>query len=129
LGLTGDVIASMDRWFPTVRRMRPQYPWEDVARTLNQTDGARGTVERLRPAAGRAIRERLAEAKLIERAPRRPPQDRLMMLAAGIAMAGPDMPLRAIGAQLETMRERTPRGGRQWAGLARRSLLVSRSKA
>src|SRR5471030_2243340 len=32
---TGDVIASMDRWLPTVRRMRPQYPWEDVVRVLD----------------------------------------------------------------------------------------------
>src|SRR5271157_1502638 len=45
---TGDVIASMDRWLPTVRRMRPQYPWEDVVQVLNQAGGARWTVERLR---------------------------------------------------------------------------------
>ena len=32
------------------------------------------------------------------------------MMAAGIAMANPEMSLRAIGAQLEAMRERTPRG-------------------
>jgi hypothetical protein len=37
-----------------------------------------------------------------------------MMLVAGIAMANPNMPLRAIGAQLEAMRERTPRGGTRW---------------
>jgi DNA invertase Pin-like site-specific DNA recombinase len=120
---TTDVIASMDRWLPTVRRMRPQYPWEDVARVLDQTDGARWTVERLRRAVRRAVRERLADPKLLERTPRRPPEDRLMMLAAGIAMANPDLPLRAIGAQLETMRERTPRGGRQWAASSVKNLL------
>ena len=112
---TGDVIASMDRWLPTVRRMRPQYPWEDVARVLNQADGARWTTERLRRAVRRAVREGLADAKLLDRTPRRPPEDSLMMMVAGIAMANPEMSLRAIGTQLEAMRERTPRGGRQWA--------------
>jgi hypothetical protein len=46
-----------------------------------------------------------------------------MMLVAGIAMANPDMPLRAIGTQLEAMHERTPRGGRQWAASSVKSLL------
>ena len=38
-----------------------------------------------------------------------------LLVVAGIAMANPGLSLRAIGAQLEAMRERTPRGGRQWA--------------
>ena len=46
-----------------------------------------------------------------------------MMLAAGIAMADPQMSLRDIGAQLEAMRERTPRGGRQWAASSVKNLL------
>src|SRR5271156_1962823 len=125
---TGDVIASMDRWLPTVRRMRPQYPWEDVVRVLNQADGARWTTERLRRAVRRAVRERLVDAKLLERTPRRPPEDRLMMMAAGIAMANPQMSLRAIGAQLEAMRERTPRGGRQWAASSVKNLLDQAEK-
>ena len=120
---SGDVIAKMDRWLPTVRRMRPAYPWDEVARTLNARDGATWSVERLRRAVRRAVRERLAEPKLLDRAPRRPPADRLMMLAAGIAMADPDMSLRDIGAQLEAMRERTPRGGRQWAASSVKNLL------
>ena len=95
---------------------------------MNQADGVRWTVERLRRAVGRAIWERLADAKLLERTPRRPPEDRLMMLAAGIAMANPDMSLRAIGAQLETMRERTPRGGRQWAASSVKNLLDQAEK-
>ena len=120
---TGDVIASMDRWMPTVRRMRPASPWEDVVRVLNMESGQKWTVERLRRAVRRTVRERLADPKLLERSPRRPPADRLMMLVAGIAMANPDMPLRAIGAQLESMRERTPRGGRQWAASSVKHLL------
>ena len=108
---------------PTVRRMRPASPWEEVVRVLNMEGGQKWTVERLRRAVRRTVRERLADPKLLERSPRRPPEDRLMMLVAGIAMANPDMPLRAIGAQLESMRERTPRGGRQWAASSVKHLL------
>ncbi len=69
------------------------------------------------------MREGLADPNLLERTPRRPPEDRLMMMVAGIAMANPEMSLRAIGAQLEAMRERTPRGGRQWAASSVKHLL------
>ena len=57
-------------------------------------------------------------AWLIRRCFRSPPprssDDRLVMLVAGIAMADPDLSLRDIAAQLERMRERTPRGGTKW---------------
>ena len=65
----------------------------------------------------------MAEAELLRRSPRRPPEDRLMTLVAGIAIADPDLSLRDIAAQLERMRERTPRGGRQWAASSVKSLL------
>jgi hypothetical protein len=69
------------------------------------------------------VRERLADAKLLERTPHRPPEDRPMMMAAAIAIANPEMSLRAIGAQLEAMHERTSRGGRQWAASSVKNLL------
>ncbi|MCK1594108.1 recombinase family protein [Bradyrhizobium sp. 147] len=46
-----------------------------------------------------------------------------MTLVARIAIADPDLSLRAIAAQLETMRERTPRGGWQWAASSVEHLL------
>ena len=113
----------MDAWLPIVRRMRPDSPWDEVVRVLNMQDRAQWSTERLIRAVRRAVRERLADARLLQRAPRRPPADRLMMLAAGIAMADPGMSLRDIGAQLEAMRERTPRGGRQWAASSVKNLL------
>jgi DNA invertase Pin-like site-specific DNA recombinase len=118
----GDLIASADTWLPTVRRFRPQHSWDDVVHVLNNK-GQNWTVERLRRAARRMVRERLAEPRLIERSPRRLPEDRLMTLVAGIAIADPDLSLREIGAQLERMRERTPRGGRQWSASSVKSLL------
>lgn len=120
---TGDVLAGMDRWLPTVRRMRPLSPWEDVARVINRDAAQKWTVERLRRAVRRAVREKLADPGLLDRAPRSPPEDRLMMLVAGIAMANPDLSLRAIAAQLEQMRERTPRGSPKWAASSVKHLL------
>ena len=116
----GDLIASAPTWLPTVHRMRPQHSWEDVVRVLNHK-GQRWTIEKLRRAVHRLVRERMAAADLIKRSPRRPPEDRLMTLVAGIAIADPELTLREIAAQLEKMRERTPRGGRQWAASSVRS--------
>jgi hypothetical protein len=79
-------------------RARPSSLWEDVVRVLNMETGVIWTVERLRRAVRRTVRERLADPKLLEGSPRWRPEDRLMMLVAGIAMANPDMPLRAIDA-------------------------------
>jgi DNA invertase Pin-like site-specific DNA recombinase len=125
---TGDIIASMDRWLPMVRRLRPAHPWDDVARLLNLENEQNWTKERLIRAVRRAVRERLADPDLLKPAPRKPPADRLMTLAASIALANPDLSLRAIGAQLEAMREKTPRGGRKWAASSVRHLLGQAAK-
>ena len=93
-----------------------------MVRVLNQR-GQSWTIERLRRAVRRLVAERMAEPELLARSPRRPPEDRLMTLVAGIAIADPGLSLREIEAQLETMRERTPRGGRQWAASSVKSLL------
>ena len=102
--------------------MRPQHSWDDVVRVLNHK-GQRWTIEKLRRAVHRLVREKMAAPDLIKRSPRRPPEDRLMTLVAGIAIADPELSLREIAAQLEKMRERTPRGGRQWAASSVKSLL------
>lgn len=117
-----DLIASASSWLPIVRRLRPQHSWDDVVRVLNHR-GQSWTIEKLRRAVHRLVKERMAEAALLERSPQRPPEDRLMILVAGIAIADPDLSLREIAAQLKRMRERTPRGGRQWAAASVKSLL------
>jgi len=38
------VLARLDSWLPTVRRMRPNEPWGDVARVLNHGQAATWTV-------------------------------------------------------------------------------------
>ena len=94
--------------------MRPQHPWEDVVRVLGN-GGQSWTVARLRRAVGKLVSQHMADPALLRPAPRKNPEDRLMTLIAGIAMTDPSLSLREIGAQLERMRERTPRGGLTWS--------------
>jgi DNA invertase Pin-like site-specific DNA recombinase len=108
-----DLIAGTDQWMPTVRRMRPQHPWEDVVRVLGNS-GQTWTVARLRRAVGKLVAQHMADPALLQPAPRKSPEDRLMTLIAGIAITDPSLSLREIGAQLERMRERTSRGGTKW---------------
>jgi hypothetical protein len=103
------VLARLDTWLPTVRRMRPAQPWGDVVRVLNRTAESTWTVERLRRTMRRLVSEGIVEATLLDRAPCEQGDDRLIRLVAGIKAAAPDRTLQQIATQLEDMRERTPR--------------------
>ena len=120
------VLAGLDAWLPTVRRMRPRQPWGDVVRVLNQAP--RGserpwTPERLRRTVRRLAREGIVEPGLLAPARRTPGDDRLVAVVAGIVLAAPGMTLARVAAQLEAMRERTPRGGTRWHPSSVRHLL------
>lgn len=117
-----ELLTSAQTWLPTVRKLRPHHSWDDVVRILNRR-GHDWTVERLRRAVHRLVREKLAEPALLARTPRRPPQDHLMRLVAGIAIADPALSLRDIAAQLDQMRERPPRGGRKWQASSVKALM------
>ena len=125
------VLAQLDAWLPTVRRMRPDQPWGDVVRVLNhgqQASPAKAgvcawTVERLRRTVQRLAREGIVEAGLLGRARRQGGDDRLVRLVAGIKAAAPGRTLQQIATQLEAMRERTPRGGTRWHPSSVRHLL------
>jgi hypothetical protein len=95
-------------------RMRPEQPWGDVVRVLNGDTARPWTVERLRRTIRRLVAEGIPEAGLLDDARRRSGHDRPVRLAANIATAAPDRTLQQIAAQLEAMRERTPRGGTHW---------------
>lgn len=109
----GDLLTRADSFLPVVRQMRPDHPWPDVVQVLNAR-GQRWTDQSLRRAVKKLVAERIAEPALLGKAGRRPPDDRLLTLIAGIAISNPSLTLRDIGAQLEGMRERTPRGGLKW---------------
>jgi DNA invertase Pin-like site-specific DNA recombinase len=108
------VLAGLDTWLPTVRRMRPGQPWGDVVQILNRGREPTWTVERLRRTVRRLADEGIVEASLLDRAQPQQSDDRLVRLVAGIKAAAPERTLQQIAAQLETMRERTPRGGTRW---------------
>jgi hypothetical protein len=123
-----ELIAGAVRWMPTVRRMRPEHPWEDVVRVLTDS-GQSWTVARLRRAVGKLASQHMADPALLRPAPRKSPEDRLMTLIAGIAMTDPSLSLRDIGAQLERMRERTPRGSLTWSASSVKKQLDRARKA
>ena len=124
-----ELNRTAEQWLPIVRQMRPDHRWEDVVRVLNAKRPAQAeilpswTVSRLKRAVERFVREGLADKVLLQRAPTRASGDRLLTLVAGIARANPDLTLQAIGAQLEAMHERTPRGGRHWSPSSVKNLL------
>jgi DNA invertase Pin-like site-specific DNA recombinase len=107
------LTTSAQTWLPTVKQLRPQHSWDNVVQILNRR-GHDWTVERLRRAVHRMVKEKLADPELLARSPRRPPEDRLMKLVAAIAIADPTLSLRAIADQLDQMGERPVRGGRRW---------------
>lgn len=116
------LISSAQTWLPMVRQLRPQHSWDNVVRVLNRR-GHDWTVERLRRAVHRMVRENLADPELLARSPRRAPEDHHMKLVAAIAIADPDLSLRDIAAKLDQMGERPARGGRKWQPSSVRHLL------
>ena len=106
----------------SVRRMRPDYSWGDVVRVLNRA-GAKWTTDKLRLTVRRLTEERIIEQGLLDRAPRRSASERQMRLVYAIATAAPEKTLEQIAAQLEAMRERTPRGGTRWHASGVKALL------
>jgi len=120
-----ELTRTAEEWLPVVRKLRPARSWAAVTRAVNAKlpPGRHWTEERLRRAVRTFVAEGLAEARLLETAPVVRGDDRLMVLVAGIVRANPALSLRAVGAQLEAMRETTPRGGRTWAAASVKSLL------
>ncbi|SMH41831.1 recombinase family protein [Azospirillum agricola] len=120
-----ELTRTAEEWLPTVRRLRPARPWVAVTRAVNAKlpPGRHWTAERLRRAVRAFVEEGLADRSLLDKVPSVRGDDRLMVLVAGIARANPKLSLRAIGAQLEAMRETTPRGGRTWAAASVKNLL------
>lgn len=107
------LIATADAWLPVVRRLRPERHWGEVARAVSAATGETWSASRLTRAVRRFVAEGLAEANLLSPAPRRRGPDRLPAVVAGMSRAG--LSLRAIGAELTAMRERTPRGEAAWS--------------
>jgi hypothetical protein len=108
---------TSNEWLPTVRRMRPDHPWEDVVRVLNAnlTPGRKPwNVDKITRAARTYAREGFISKGILGRATNLAKDDRQLVLVAGIASAAPDLTLLEICIRLEALREPTPRGKRRW---------------
>ncbi|WP_454858679.1 recombinase family protein [Rhizobium binxianense] len=116
------IQATANQWLPTVRRMRPDHTWDDIARVLKQR-GLDWTPERLRRAVKWLVSEGLTDAGLLKKSPPRLPEDRLMTLVAGMHSSNPQQTLRELAVKLEQLHERTPRGGTKWSASSVKNLL------
>lgn len=117
-----ELIATAPTWLPVVQQLRPTHGWDSVVEVLNR-QGQDWTIERLRRAVHRLVREKMADNKLLIRSPRRIPANRLMKLVAAIAIADPRLSLRDIAAQLDKSGEKPLHGGRKWQPASVRNLL------
>lgn len=122
------IQIDVNKWLPTVRRMRPDHSWDDIARVLKQR-GMDWTPERLRRAVKWLVAEHLADPGLLKKSSPRPPEDRLMTLVAGMQASNSELTLREIASQLERLHERTPRGGTKWSPSSVKNLLDRAKKA
>lgn len=123
--------STAETWVPLVRRHRPDMAWDDLTRLLNARKGRDSPdwcIERLKRAAKRYVRDGLLPATVLDRAPRRDPDDRLLAIVAGMRHADPDLTLAGIATRLEQMRERTPRGNTKWYPSTGRMLLQRAEK-
>jgi hypothetical protein len=60
------IQATANQWLPTVRRMRPDHTWDDIARVLKQR-GLDWTPERLRRAVKWLVAEHMADPGLTQK--------------------------------------------------------------
>ena len=116
------LLTTAPTWLPIVIRLRPQHSWENIVLTLN-LKGQSWTVEKLRRAVHRLVREKQADPKLLVQTKRRIPDDYFIKRVAAIALADPSLSLRAIAAKLDEMGDPPPRGGRKWQASSVRDLL------
>ena len=116
--------ATADTWLPLVRRHRSGMALDDLTRLLGNCTGQPWTVERLKRAARRHVRNGPLPTTVLDRAPRRTVDDRLLAISAGMRHADPDRTLAGIAKRLEHMRESTLRGRAKWYPSSVRSLLL-----
>lgn len=122
---------TADQWVPDVRRHRPDMPWEDLVRVINARlpkTQKPWTEDRLKRAARAYVAEGFLDGKILERAPKKPGDDRLLTIVAGIAGSKPDITLREIAQRLTALRERTPRGRSSWS-LSSVKMLLDRARS
>ena len=123
-----DVLRVADDILRHVREMRPAYPWETVARSLDRAgarrpDGGRWTGPALARAVRRLVRDGFVDASVLERTPRRRDSDDLVTLVAMAVRTLKPPTLANIARHLEGLHCRTPRGETRWSVSSVQNLL------
>jgi DNA invertase Pin-like site-specific DNA recombinase len=124
-----DVLRIAGDILPHLREMRPNYPWETVARSLNRNgarrpDGGPWTGPALARAARRLTRNRFVDAAVLARTPRRRGSDDLVTLVAMAVKTLEEPTLANIARHLGALHCRTPQGGTRWAVSSVQNLLA-----
>ena len=124
-----DVMRIADDILPHLREMRPDYPWEIVARALDRKgsrrpDGGAWTGPALARAARRLERNRFVDPAVLARTPRRRDSDDLVTLVAMAVKTLEEPTLANIARHLEALHCRSPRGGTRWAVSSVQNLLA-----
>lgn len=111
------LLATKDAWLPTVERLRPTFPWGVVLRQLKSGNTGRTFTERTLVKACRAlVATGHADASILDRSPRLPPDDRVPRLLADRITTYPNVSLRQLATWLShDLREPTARGGFSWS--------------
>jgi DNA invertase Pin-like site-specific DNA recombinase len=129
------LLPGADAWLAVVRRLRPATAWDAVTAAVNAALAPGQPLfsrARLARTVRLFVREGLAEAALLDRAPRRmtrnPSARRAMELAASFLRGRPRASLAEVGAELSRMGV-APRGGGVWAASSVKLLLDRARKA
>lgn len=108
------IFENAHVWTRIVTKNRPDMSWEHCCRLLNAT--AKGadtwTVDRLRRAAKRFVKEGMLDKNVLNRSPRARIKDSPVVLVAAMCMEG--LSIRDIQQRLKLLHVPTPRGKTTW---------------
>ncbi|WP_119681492.1 recombinase family protein [Indioceanicola profundi] len=123
------VIAHAQEFLPTVEALRPTAAWDRVVRALNASGSIRPwdrkpwTPNSLIRAVRRLAAAGLVRQDVLAAAPKRVDSDDLVLMVAGLARLEPGLTLDGIARRLQSMGQRTPRGGLRWSRSSVKNLL------
>ena len=123
------VIAHAQDLLPTVETLRPTAAWDQVVRALKGQgrkrpwDGKPWTPNSLIRAVRRLAAAGLVRQEVLSAAPKRIDRDDLVLMVAGLARSEPGITLDGIARRLQSMGQRTLRGGLRWSCSSVKNLL------
>lgn len=123
------VIAHAQEFLPTVEALRPTTAWDQVVRVLKGQgrgrpwNGKPWTPNSLIRAVRRLAAAGLVRQEVLNAAPKRIDSDDLVLMVAGLARSEPGITLDGIARRLQSMGQRTPRGGLRWSRSSVKNLL------